>query len=623
MTSGYRSMAARMLFTLLFIAAVIAAAVIVFEISRERDERISQQHNEAQAVVSADREPLSLALWSYNQREIETILRGLVRGSSIYQAQVVEGNSILLTVTRPGGTVLRPDLRWQLPLLRPGGKDVLGYLRLSENYDAEKQGLYRSAISLAIGEVAQISVIALTFFTLMYFGITRPLAQLAKKVESIASPESDVVNLDRPFHRGPDEIDSLVDVVNYTIKERQRLERVEKLRQERSASTAKLAALGQLAGGVAHDFNNILAIIAGFADLLTQDLPAESESRRFSQKITAATYRGRDLILQIMTFANTGGVVLSPTDLVKIVRQNEPLVSASVSKTTHVKFTYGVRSAFVAGAPVQLGQLLMNLVLNANDAVSGRAGTIEVHVGFARQADLPLAENPVIGQLSAERIVGTLEPNRDYACLSISDSGTGILPEVFDKIFDPFFTTKRRARGTGLGLAVVHGVMLAHKAACRVVTREGVGTTFFVYFPLVEAEERPSIETKRNVAGGTGGQRVLLVDDEEDVLEALTIGLARRGFKVRAFRDPIEALAAFEEGRDQFDVLVADQTMPGLEGNQLVQRIKALNPGLKAIICSGRDMEGVSRSVVDAVMAKPVNIDALANSIRSMAPVEE
>jgi len=267
---------------------------------------------------------------------------------------------------------------------------------------------------------------------------------------------------------------------------------------------------------------------------------------------------------------------------------------------------------------VQLGQLLMNLVLNGNDALSGQAGRVTIHVGYVAGEDLFRSGRPQTGQPAIERTIGTFQLHRNYACLSVEDSGAGIPPEILEKIFDPFFTTKKRARGTGLGLAVVHGVIGAHGAACRVITREGAGTVFAVYFPLIGAEDGRLMEAKKPAAPQAGPQRIALVDDEEDVLEAVKIGLARRGFDVQAFQDPFEALAAIEKDQDQFDVLITDQTMPQLEGGQLAKHVKALSPRMKIIICSGRDMEGEARPAVDAVLAKPVDLDELVGSIRSV-----
>jgi CheY-like chemotaxis protein len=167
-----------------------------------------------------------------------------------------------------------------------------------------------------------------------------------------------------------------------------------------------------------------------------------------------------------------------------------------------------------------------------------------------------------------------------------------------------------------LGLAVVHGVVTAHQAVCRVTTRPGAGTVFSVYFPRIEAAAQSLAVERADVTENGGRRKVILVDDEEDVLEALKIGLSRRGLEVHAYHDPFEALTAIEKAPDRYDVLVADQTMPGLEGDQLILRAKKLKPGLKAIICTGKDTGRFARPEVHAVIAKPVDLDDLANAIR-------
>lgn len=605
-----------MFLTLLAIAVVIAAAVSAFEISNERAQRIAQQHSEAGALVSANREPLSLALWSYNRREVETILHSLVRGTSIFRADIVDDPSARLGVTREGAP-LKAATVWQVPLLRPESREVLGYLKVSENYDRETERSYRYAITMAVAEMAKILLLSLAFLTLMHLTVTRPLGQLASKVHNIAAPGAPTISLDRPLHRGRDEIDTLVDVVNETILEKRQLEREEKLRLERSATTAKLSALGQLAGGVAHDFNNILAIIAGYADLLAQDVPPGGQDALFAQKIKNATRRGRDLIKQILTFTNTSGLKLAPSDLAQIVRQNKSLILAAMPKDARVAFSYPAQAIFVAADATRLSQLLLNLCLNARDALAGRPGEISVAVEMADEDNVKriaaLTEHPSHG----ERLIGILDPGKTYVRLSVADTGSGIPAAIRDKIFDPFYTTKGPGRGTGLGLPVVLGVCAAHGAACHLSTREGEGTVFSVYFPTVPdpGATLPTAEKPRERV--TGRESVILVDDEEDVLDALRIGLTRRGFTVRAFTDPRQALAAIGDPAETFEVLVTDETMPGMSGCDLIREAKTRAPQLKAIMCSGRRVDAGDGLDIVAIFAKPVDIDELADAIRS------
>lgn len=603
-----------MLLALLTIAAVIAVAVSTFELFSERDLRVAQEQSEARAIVAVNREPLSLALWSYNQGQVETILHGMVRGTSIFRVEVVDGGSVRFGATREGAGLTAAD-SWQVPLLRPQSREVLGQLRVYENYDQEMALSTRYALHMLVSDVAKVLTLSLVFFSLIHLTVTRPLAQLAVKVHSIAAPGAETITLDRPLHRGRDEIDTLVDGVNETILEKQRLEREEKLRQERSANMAKLSALGQLAGGVAHDFNNILAIIAGFSDLLIQDAPAGSQNALFSQKIKGATQRGRDLIKQIMTFTNTSGFTLAPTDLVRIVRQNESLILAAMPKEVRVSFRYGVQKVFIAADATQLGQLLLNLCLNARDALPGGSGEVRVGIDPASRPDVERIVGLEQHPSDQERLVGVLDPQLSHVRLSVEDTGTGIPGEIRDRIFEPFYTTKGAGRGTGLGLPVVLGVTAGHRAACHLITHEGEGTTFSIYFPVVAALDGTASGNDKQRERVTGRERVMLVDDEEDVLEALKIGLVRRGFAVQAFTDPAAALAAI--GREPFDVLVTDQTMPGMTGCELIRQVKALAPQVRTILCSGRRVEDADRAGVSAVFAKPVDIDELADAIRS------
>jgi CheY-like chemotaxis protein len=234
-----------------------------------------------------------------------------------------------------------------------------------------------------------------------------------------------------------------------------------------------------------------------------------------------------------------------------------------------------------------------------------------------------------IGGLSgAERpgelTIGTLDPKRAYARIKVADTGTGIPPAILNRVFEPFFTTKGRRRGSGLGLAVVQDVVESHDGACHVKSRPGEGTVFSVYLPLAPGNGAETIapETESPERELTGRERILIVDDEPDITDMLSIGFTRLGYEAVGVNDPLEALAAFEEDPAAWDAVIADHLMPEMRGLELVRKMKAIRPGIVAIVCTGFS-DGASEATwreagCDAFLPKPVDAWQIARHLRSI-----
>ena len=381
-----------------------------------------------------------------------------------------------------------------------------------------------------------------------------------------------------------------------------------------------MESLGQLAGGIANDFNNILGANMGFGGLLSQDLPAGSVQQRFAQRILLACDRGKELVEQIRAFARAEGPERRVVDLRAVMRQNESLLTASLPKSTRLDFAQGDGELPVFSSGARLNQLIANLCINASEALEGRPGVVTVEAAPAPPGEI--AELMSKAPVANERFDGNIDPSQPFVRLRVSDTGAGIPPDILGRIFEPFFTTKGRQRGSGLGLAVVHGVIESHGGACHVTSRPGGGTTFSVYLPL--AAQSPIAGPKSKVESDDlrGHERILIVDDEQDLVDALSIGFSRLGYETVGVNDPVEALAAFEEDPTAWDVVVTDQAMPAMHGLELIRRLKAIRPDITAVLCTGYSdgaNEGVSRNAgADALLLKPLDAVRIAASIRKL-----
>jgi signal transduction histidine kinase/CheY-like chemotaxis protein len=391
--------------------------------------------------------------------------------------------------------------------------------------------------------------------------------------------------------------------------------------EERLQRSAKMEAIGQLAGGVAHDFNNILGAILGFAGLLKQDLPEGSPEHDFAERILGACERGKHLVEQIMTFARMRTVEKAVVDLAQAVTRNQDYLAALLTAEIVLRVHQDGTALPICGSTVQVGQLIENLFLNARDAMIGKGGAIDMTAKrvspdemteFARKATEP-----------NERLWGDIRPGQFYALLRVADQGAGIPAELLDRIFEPFFTTKGRQQGTGLGLAVVHGVVESLGGICHVCSVVGQGSVFAFYFPIVEQPLAADAGCPNPPLDFHGTERLLIVDDEADIADMLSIGLERLGYETVSVTDPKVALAAFEEDPSAFDMIITDQMMPGLTGLELIRRVKGIRPAIKAILCTGfndeANVDAARGAGADAFFQKPVDSRSVAAGIRRLA----
>ena len=393
------------------------------------------------------------------------------------------------------------------------------------------------------------------------------------------------------------------DIVNFIWISRDISELIEL--ETRVAQAQKMESIGVLAGGIAHDFNNILFPIIGLAEMLLEDLPRESMEYENADEIHKAARRAGDLVKQILTFGRQSEHIKTPARIQMILKEALKLMRASIPSNIEIHSEMQHDCGLVMADPTQVHQIAMNLTTNAFHAVEQTGGEISVK----------LTET----ELNKEEVQGmSLEPG-NYAMLSVSDSGHGIQPENLKKIFEPYFTTKGQGKGTGLGLSVVFGIIKGHGGDIQVHSEVGKGTTFDVFFPLMEktAELAPS----EVVAGiETGSESILLVDDEPGVVRLETQMLERLGYRVTSRTSSGDALEAFRANPNGFDLVLSDMAMPHMTGIQLAGELVKIRPDIPIIICTGFSEKLTEQKAktfgIKGLLMKPVARHEMARLVR-------
>ena len=382
------------------------------------------------------------------------------------------------------------------------------------------------------------------------------------------------------------------------VTERKKLEH--ELRQAQ-----KMESLGTLAGGIAHDFNNLLAIINGYSEFCQQGTPEPAVLQKSLREIHRAAMRASGLVRQILTFSRKAEVKFSPVDLNQLSRDLVNLMSETFPRTVtfHLDLQDGLPPLLADNNQVQ--QIVLNLCVNARDAMpSGGAITLTTRA-YAGASLRRLG-------LSAERA---------YACLQVNDTGCGMTPDVRQRIFEPFFTTKQGNQGTGLGLAVVYGIVEAHHGYIEVDSTPGIGSTFSVYLPLSEsAAVIPVASAPQEFPGGT--ESLLVVDDEESLRTLLGTAFTRKGYITTTAASGREAIELIVDTTRHFDAVLLDLNMPGASGVEVLRNIRVSRPKLKVLVVSGH-LTHKARIEFEQLgqrhfLPKPYRLDELGRHLRSL-----
>jgi PAS domain S-box-containing protein len=373
---------------------------------------------------------------------------------------------------------------------------------------------------------------------------------------------------------------------------------------EETRQAQKMAAIGVLAGGIAHDFNNTLGVILGYAELTQAMLPPDSPERQNLEQIYTAGERAKRIVEQILTFSRKSDPERKPVYLHEVVGEALKLLRASLPTTIEINqdMPSNIRDVVLADQ-TQIHQVLMNLCANAAHAMRDGGGALEVRIDIVEVDATLIALEPY----------AALQPG-PYVRLSLRDTGYGMTAEVKERIFEPYFTTKTVGEGTGMGLAVVHGIIAGHGGAIIVESQAGVGTTFLIYLPQIDVEIDPDTASDSELPLGNQ-ETILFVDDEEILTLLMREMLKQLGYDVEVTTSSLEALAVFRAAPERFDLVITDQTMPLMSGDVLAQELRAIRPELPIILCTGYsqniDAEQAAAKGFDAFCMKPLVMQEL------------
>ena len=370
----------------------------------------------------------------------------------------------------------------------------------------------------------------------------------------------------------------------------------------------KMEAIGTLAGGIAHDFNNILSPILGYADMALETIPADSPLSSDIHQVLNAANRARDLVRQILSFSRQVEHEVHPLKVQFVIKEALKLLRASIPTTIEIRQNIDQECAAVLADPTQVHQVIMNLCTNAYQSMRERGGVLGVVLSQVELGSADLCN-------TVELKPGT------YVMLEVSDTGHGMSQDVVEKIFDPYFTTKGKGEGTGLGLSVVHGIVKSLCGEITVVTELEQGTSFCVYLPVIETEPRKNAE-KISAVLPSGNERILIVDDEKEIIELQGRMLESLGYQVTRFTNCEEALQAFQSKPDSFDLIITDMTMPRITGIQLAKDVLAIRAGMPIILCTGFSEliseEKIKSIGIHELLMKPVIKKDLALVVRKV-----
>ncbi len=401
------------------------------------------------------------------------------------------------------------------------------------------------------------------------------------------------------------------DELRREIEAHQRLDWEKHILEGQLRHAQKMEAIGTLAGGIAHDFNNILAAIMGHCELALMQLSDRKEAESCLSEVLTASHRAKDLVGQILAFSRQSESELQPLQVSLVVKEAMRLLKATLPSSITIEQSIRAPQSIIVADATQIHQIAINLCTNAAHAMTPQGGTLKVALEEVDIEPRPVEE--------PEGDPTRLVPGQ-YVRFRVADSGHGIPEHLVERIFDPYFTTKDKGVGTGLGLAVVRGIVQNHGGLIQVSSRPNEGTQFDVYLPRTEGKYLPQHQPFKLLS--MGNERILLVDDEKGLAELGANLLTALGYRVSSFTAPEAALAAFREKRDDFDLVVTDMIMPRMSGEVLAREMLQVRPDIPIIVYTGFtttiSAEKIKQMGIKAVLRKPITIHGLSRAIRKV-----
>ncbi len=429
------------------------------------------------------------------------------------------------------------------------------------------------------------------------------------------------------------------------VTERFTAEREKKNMEEQFYQAQKMEAIGRLAGGIAHDFNNILSAISGYAEFLDEDLKDGSDQHKFAKNILAAVREAKVLVDQMLAFSRRKDSAKEPVDIVISLQETVNILKSSLPKTIEIITEYETPQAIINGNASQIMQAFMNLCVNARDAIDSNKGKICISVSLEFADEFPYPEaicdnlpdpgdQPTtwiedMDAVKTRLILSHVAKGQAYIRLRLSDTGCGMSRVVMEHIFEPFFTTKPVNKGTGLGMATVHGVIVGHQAAMVIESTLGQGTTFDLYFPA-DSRMMTAAGSSLHEQGSTRQRqnsreeaKILLVEDEDSVRQMMLEMLARLGYKAESCASGLEALDRLREEPGEFDLVITDENMPKMTGTELVHQVHFDFPDIPFIMLTGyaqQQLEDIAKNhpAIKAILKKPLSKEAISQQISAV-----
>lgn len=391
------------------------------------------------------------------------------------------------------------------------------------------------------------------------------------------------------------------------IGARRQLENERENLQKQLYQAHKMKSIAVMAGGMAHDFNNALSIILGNSELIMKDIPKSNPFYPRLEAIKATTLRAADIVRMLLNFSRKTEEDQKPLGIVSAMNKNAKLLRSLIPATIDIRMFLPDTEIMILAAPIQFNQILMNLCTNAVQAMEKTGGFIEIKVEtkFLEQGAVILYPGLKAGY---------------YAKITVSDNGPGIDPEIRDQIFDPYFTTREFGKGSGMGLAVVHGIVTNHNGAISISGEPLKGACFTILFPMIDQPSEINNKLPSELVRGT--ESILFVDDEVSIAQVAEEGLKRLGYRVESLSDPKDALALFKLNPDYFDVVITDMTMPRMTGIVLAEALRSIRPDIPIIISTGYSRlidENKARQIgITGYIEKPISISNIAKMIRQI-----
>ena len=609
------------------VTLLIFSATFIFYNARSTEKDLQRQMDR---FLTFSIQSLSSALWQYSHEYVNDYIDSLFLYEDVVFARVATETQIFKTKTRDGYQNFDFSIAVDPARFVARENDVMynnvnvGKITIVMSKERIRQQIIYSSLTAISLLLLIIAAISITIYQLFRRYIFNPLINIGNSARLIAggnldaqidtASEDEIGQLAHTFNQMMQSIKAITasrDELNHEITERKQAEEERKKLQEQLLQSQKMEAIGSLAGGIAHEFNNILGTIIGNTELAINDVPESNPARECLEEIQSASLRAKDVVRQILGFARKSVFQLVSLQISPIISETLELIRASIPMTIEIRRNLSCKSDTVMADPTQISQVLMNLCINAKDAMQEKGGVLEVKL-----------ENTSIDEKSAIRYEG-LGPG-NYVKMTVRDTGHGIDPKNIDRIFDPYFTTTSLAEGPGMGLAVVHGIVKHHKGAIMVESELGKGTVFEVLFPLTEAEEEQ--KTEKSEALPAGAERILFVDDEKALVKMAKRMLEMQGYQVEAKSDSVEALELFRSKPDRFDLIITDMTMPKMTGDKLAKEILSIRPDMPIILCSGFsekiDAEKAKELGIRKYIEKPLNMSDFVVALRKVLDAE-